>query len=177
MLNIASYAKESIVDGDGLRFTLFVQGCPHHCEGCHNPSTWEFGKGKKVGYKTIFNMMVENPLLEGITLSGGEPFMQAEDLYLLAKLVHSNDMNVWCYTGFTYEYLLEHGTTAQKQLLDEIDVLVDGRFELEKRDISLMFRGSSNQRVINLEETRKHGELLLLYNDIGEIACQKKPPF
>lgn len=177
MLNIASYAKESIVDGDGLRFTLFVQGCPHHCEGCHNPSTWEFGKGKKVGYKTIFNMMVENPLLEGITLSGGEPFMQAEDLYLLAKLVHSNDMNVWCYTGFTYEYLLEQGTTAQKQLLDEIDVLVDGRFELEKRDISLMFRGSSNQRVINLEETRKHGELLLLYNDVGEVACQKKPPF
>lgn len=177
MLNIASYAKESIVDGDGLRFTLFVQGCPHHCEGCHNPSTWEFGKGKKVGYKTIFNMMVENPLLEGITLSGGEPFMQAEDLYLLAKLVHSNDMNVWCYTGFIYEYLLEHGTTAQKQLLDEIDVLVDGRFELEKRDISLMFRGSSNQRVINLEETRKHGELLLLYNDTGELARQKKPPF
>lgn len=177
MLNIASCAKESIVDGDGLRFTLFVQGCPHHCEGCHNPSTWEFGKGKKVGYKTIFNMMLENPLLEGITLSGGEPFMQAEDLYLLAKLVHSNDMNVWCYTGFTYEYLLEHGTTAQKQLLDEIDVLVDGRFELEKRDISLMFRGSSNQRVINLEETRKHGELLLLYNDIGEVAYQKKPPF
>lgn len=122
-------------------------------------------------------MMLENPLLEGITLSGGEPFMQAEDLYLLAKLVHSNDMNVWCYTGFTYEYLLEHGTTAQKQLLDEIDVLVDGRFELEKRDISLMFRGSSNQRVINLEETRKHGELLLLYNDIGEVAYQKKPPF
>ena len=122
-------------------------------------------------------MMVENPLLEGITLSGGEPFMQAEDLYLLAKLVHSNDMNVWCYTGFTYEYLLEHGTTAQKQLLDEIDVLVDGRFELEKRDISLMFRGSSNQRVINLEETRKHGELLLLYNDVGEVTCQKKPPF
>lgn len=103
--------------------------------------------------------------------------MQAEDLYLLAKLVHSNDMNVWCYTGFTYEYLLEHGTTAQKQLLDEIDVLVDGRFELEKRDISLMFRGSSNQRVINLEETRKHGELLLLYNDVGEVTCQKKPPF
>lgn len=165
MLNIASYSKESIVDGDGLRFTLFVQGCPHHCVGCHNPSTWEFNQGKRVSYKTIFNMMIDNPLLDGITLSGGEPFMQAEDLTLLAKLVHSHNMNVWCYTGFTYEFLLERGTVEQKRLLEEIDILVDGRFELEKRDISLMFRGSANQRVINLDETRKHGELMLLYSD------------
>ena len=166
-MKLAGINSESVVDGDGIRMTIFGQGCPHHCKGCHNPSTWDFSGGTETSPEAIIKMVKENPLLDGVTFSGGEPFVHAKDFAWIAKKVHQLGLSVWSFSGYTLEELQ---TLAQKDegvasLLAEVDVLVDGRFILSKRDLSLRFRGSTNQRVIDMVETRKRGEVTLLYND------------
>lgn len=148
---------ESIVDGPGLRLVLFTQGCPHRCRGCHNPETHDFGGGYWEEVVNIMQRFRENPLLSGITFSGGEPFMQPDVLVSIAQQVRALGKNVFVYTGFVFEYLVQIAQTkpAVGALLDLTDVLVDGPYMEELRDLELRFRGSSNQRVLDLTAMRK----------------------
>ncbi|MBQ2047358.1 MAG: anaerobic ribonucleoside-triphosphate reductase activating protein [Schwartzia sp.] len=164
-LRIAGLVDDSIVDGEGYRFTVFTQGCPHHCEGCHNPETWDPQGGRIEDTDKILSEILQNPLLQGVTFSGGEPFAQAAPLAELAKKIHSHGLDIWSYTGYTYEKLCSSDDPAVHALLDELDVLVDGPFVLSQKDLTLEFRGSKNQRVIDMNATRKEGRVVLKYND------------
>lgn len=151
-LRIAGVIRESIVDGPGLRYTIFTQGCPHRCRGCHNPQTHDPCGGKAVSIDRIAASVFQNPLLAGVTFSGGEPFLQPEPLYYLSLRLHEKGLNIFCYTGYRYEELLEMAKADVfiGKLLEQIDVLVDGRFIEKERDLTLKFRGSRNQRLINV---------------------------
>lgn len=158
-LRIAGLVNDSIVDGPGFRYTVFTQGCPHGCIGCHNPQTHDFAGGTEVDTDAIIAEFKRNPLLDGVTLSGGEPFCQSEACREIAMAAHAARLNVWCYTGYTYEELL-HGRAEWRALLQEIDVLVDGRFELEQRTLEARFRGSRNQRLIDVAESLKQDKVI-----------------
>lgn len=160
-IRIADIISDSIVDGVGIRMTVFTQGCPHHCKGCHNPGTHDFNGGRMITAEEILNKMDENPLLKGITLSGGEPFCQAEALIELCRGVKAKGKDIWAYSGYTYEQLISDVTPRSSELLSLCDVLVDGKFELDKRDLTLYFRGSSNQRVIDLNKSREEDRVVL----------------
>lgn len=157
-IRIAGMVNDSIVDGAGLRFTVFTQGCPHHCAGCHNPQTHDFSGGKDIDTEEIIQTFRKNPLLDGITLSGGEPFCQSEACLQLAEAAHAAGLNVWAYSGYTFEELLA-GKAEWKRLLEEVDVLVDGPFLLEKRTLECRFRGSSNQRLIDVQASLKENRV------------------
>ncbi|SFV72901.1 anaerobic ribonucleoside-triphosphate reductase activating protein [Desulfovibrio piger] len=150
-LRISGIVEESIVDGPGLRYVVFTQGCPHHCPGCHNPQTHDFDGGEFRDTDDILRQFMENPLLAGMTFSGGEPFVQAGPLCHLADAVHAAGKNVYAYSGYTCEelYGLARKMPAVGQLLDKVDVLVDGPYVEALRDLELDFRGSSNQRVLD----------------------------
>ena len=156
MLDLAGIVEDSIVDGPGIRCTVFSQGCPHRCPGCHNPETWEFGCGTPMDEESIFEIVRSNPLCRGVTFSGGEPFAQAEGFTKLAKLLKQAGYEVASYSGYTFEQLL-HGTSAQKSLLESIDVLSDGPFLLEERSLQLSFRGSRNQRILDVPKSLAAG--------------------
>ena len=159
MLNLANIITDSIVDGPGIRTTIFSQGCPHHCPGCHNPSTWPFEGGTQMEEEDILQIVRSNPLCKGVTFSGGEPFAQAEGFGILAGLLKENGYEVASYSGYTFEQLLD-GTTEQKQLLEKIDILIDGPFLLAERSLDLSFRGSRNQRIIDIPASLKAGEVV-----------------
>ncbi|WP_462332965.1 anaerobic ribonucleoside-triphosphate reductase activating protein [Schwartzia sp. (in: firmicutes)] len=165
LLRIAGLVDDSVVDGDGYRYTIFTQGCPHHCLECHNPETWDPEGGRSESTDKILEEILQNPLLQGVTFSGGEPFLQPAPLAALAKELHAHGLDVWSYTGYTYEKLCESKDPAVHALLDELDVLVDGPFVLAQRDLTLKFRGSKNQRVIDLNATRREGHIVLKYTD------------
>ncbi len=150
-IRIAGIVPESIVDGDGIRYAIFMQGCQRHCEGCQNPATHALDGGKIIDTAEIIAAIKRNPLLAGITLTGGEPLLQIPAATELAKAVKKLGLNVWCYTGFVFEEI----PAAAQELLNYVDVLVDGPFILAQRDLELDFRGSRNQRIINLNEWRK----------------------
>ena len=162
-IRIAGVVRESIVDGPGLRFTVFCQGCPHGCKGCHNMATHDFSGGYDCEISKILDAIDQNPLLDGVTFSGGEPMCQPEAFYNLAVQVKERGLNRVSYTGFTYEELLQMTEKDKwiKGLLELTDILIDGRFVLEERDLTLQFRGSRNQRVIDMNLTRSSGELTL----------------
>lgn len=151
-LNCNSIMQDSIVDGPGLRCVVFVQGCPHHCPGCHNPQTHAFTPTDIKTVEEIFQMYQENPLLSGITFSGGEPFCQAGPLARLGQLVKKAGGDVITFTGYYYEDLLEKAQTDQDilSLLNISDYLIDGPFIEEEKDMELSFRGSRNQRIWDL---------------------------
>lgn len=155
-LRISGIVEESIVDGPGLRFSVFTQGCPHHCPGCHNPQTHDFNGGTIMTVEQIFQQYMENPLLSGITFSGGEPFCQPEPLAQLGKKVKEIGHHVMTYSGYTYEQLLEMAKTDAQvaELLKVTDTLVDGPYMEQFRDLELKYRGSSNQRIIQLEKNQ-----------------------
>lgn len=159
-IRIAGTVNDSIVDGPGFRFTIFVQGCPHHCEGCHNPQTHSFTDGQDTTTEELFEKIKSNPLLDGVTFSGGEPFCQAEPLYFLGKKLAENGYNIITYTGYNFEYLLENTNDKNyyKELLSVTDVLVDGKFEIDKMSYLLKFKGSSNQRILNCKKSLEVGE-------------------
>jgi len=154
-MRVAGLVQESIVDGPGLRFVVFAQGCSIRCKGCHNPDTWDFDGGTEKTLDSIIGEMLSNPLTDGLTLSGGEPFEQAADCASLAAVAHDNGLNVWTFTGKTLEELITEAKVDQdvKRLLELTDVLVDGRFILGERTLSKKWCGSTNQRVINLRES------------------------
>ncbi|OCX43063.1 anaerobic ribonucleoside-triphosphate reductase activating protein [Campylobacter ornithocola] len=158
-LRLAGAIKESIVDGYGLRYVIFTQGCPHHCKGCHNPQTHDFNKGYLQDLASLYDEICKNPLLQGVTFSGGEPFMQAKNLSILAKYIKELGLDLAIYTGFTYEELLQE--QAMKELLFLTDILIDGKFILEQKDLSLKFKGSKNQRVIDVVKSLEQGKVIL----------------
>ena len=149
MLNLAGIVEDSIVDGPGIRTTFFAQGCPHRCPGCHNPETWEFGCGTWIDVETALAAVRSNPLCRGVTFSGGEPFAQAKAFAKLARLLKVHGYEVASYSGYTFEELLD-GTAEQQELLATIDILIDGPFLLNERSLELNFRGSRNQRILNV---------------------------
>lgn len=152
MLELAGIVTDSIVDGPGIRTCVFCQGCPHHCPGCHNPETWDFGCGTPMDEDAILAIVRSNPLCRGVTFSGGEPFAQAEGFARLGRLLKDAGYEVASYSGYTFEQLL-NGTPAQKELLQTIDVLIDGPFLLEERSLQLTFRGSRNQRILDVPKS------------------------
>ena len=160
-IRLAGLEPESIVDGPGYRFTVFVQGCPHNCPGCHNPQTHDFSGGHIADTDDVIAHLGQNPLVRGLTLSGGEPMMQPEPLYLIAKAAKEKGMNVWCYTGFTLEQLLRENRVDRMKLLSVLDVLVDGPFLSHERSLDLLYCGSKNQRLIDVPATLKAGEIRL----------------
>lgn len=161
LIRIAGVEPESIVDGPGYRFAVFVQGCPHGCPECHNPETHDFEGGKLVETSEIIAHLGKNPLVRGLTLSGGEPMLKAEELCEIAEAAKARGMNVWCYTGYTLEQLDEADDPAQQRLLSLVDVLVDGQYIAAKRSLALHFCGSTNQRLIDLKKTRETGAIVL----------------
>ena len=157
MLDLAGIAGDSIVDGPGIRTTIFAQGCPHHCPGCHNPETWDFGCGTQVPVEAVVEMAKANPLCRGVTFSGGEPFAQAGEFARLGRLLKQEGYEVASYSGYTFEQLLK-GTAEQKELLDAIDVLIDGPYLEGERSLELNFRGSRNQRILNVPASLEAGQ-------------------
>lgn len=144
---------DSIVDGEGLRAVLWTQGCSHNCKGCHNPKTHSFNEGILVDVEDVKSLIKELVLQDGITLSGGDPFFQVEAISEIAKFSKEQGLSVWAYTGFTFEELIK--SEKALEALKYIDVLVDGKFELENRSLSLKFRGSTNQRIIDVKRSLK----------------------
>ncbi len=160
-MRIANTVSDSIVDGPGLRFTVFTQGCPHHCPGCHNPETHDPAGGREVSVAELEEEMGKNPLIDGLTLSGGDPFCQAAECADLARLAHEKGLNVWTYTGYTYERLLEGDLPGALELLEQTDVLVDGPFLLAEKSYEALFRGSTNQRLIDVKQSKAAGHVVL----------------
>ena len=166
-LKISGTISDSIVDGPGLRYVIFTQGCPHKCPGCHNPQTHDFAGGTWADRDTILEPLRENPLLSGVTFSGGEPFVQAEPLAELASEIKAMKKHLMVYSGYTYEALEEmsHSRPGVAKLLLLADILVDGPYVEAQRDLTLPYRGSSNQRVIDLKKTRDCGTVTLYRSD------------
>lgn len=171
-MRIAGTIQDSIVDGPGFRFTLFTQGCPHHCEGCHNPETHDPDGGKEASADEIIKMLLSNPLTDGITFSGGEPFEQAADCVTIASAARKNGLNVWAYSGYTFDELLRKAedSPAVLELLKLTDVLVDGRFVLALRSLSLKWRGSTNQRIIDVPKSLEAGHAVLKEDDKNYVS-------
>ena len=156
MLDLSGIAGDSIVDGPGIRTTVFSQSCPHHCPGCHNPETWDFGCGTPMEEEAIVEIVRSNPLCRGVTFSGGEPFAQSAGFARLARLLKARGYEVASYSGYTFEELLE-GSEEQKQLLASIDVLIDGPFLLAEKSLEVPFRGSRNQRILDVPRSLAEG--------------------
>lgn len=160
-LRIAGTANDSIVDGTGIRFTIFTQGCPHHCEGCHNPKTHDFSGGEVVDTADLLAKIKANPLLDGVTFSGGEPFCQAKALADLGREIKSLGLNIVTYTGYTFEKLYaDRHENGWGELLAVTDHLVDGPFILAQKDWEIKFRGSSNQRYIDCQASLAEGRAI-----------------
>lgn len=151
-MRIIDYTPNSTVDGVGVRQVFWTAGCPHHCKGCHNPQTWDYDTGNDWDNSEIVSMALKSPY--NVTFSGGDPFIQSRDLHYVLRQIKPFK-NVWVYTGYTWEELMER--TLPKRTLQYIDVLVDGRFVEELRDSDLLFRGSSNQRLIDVQKSLREG--------------------
>lgn len=160
IVRLAGITQESVTDGPGMRVTVFFQGCEHHCPGCHNPQTWDRDGGTAYSLADIFGLIKDSPLIKGITLSGGEPFLQPEAAAALAREFHARGKDVWAYTGFQWDDLLEKDDPAVQELLRECDVLVDGPFRQAERQPGLFFRGSANQRIIGVRESLSQGKVV-----------------
>ena len=177
----ADLTVDSIVDGPGLRAVLWTQGCAHHCKGCQNASTWDFNGGGLVPVDMVLEAIDEVKYQDGITFSGGNPMFQPEACNKIAEHCKKKGLNIWFYTGFTFEelMLMAKRKPIYLELLNKIDVLVDGRFILEQRDLSLLFRGSRNQRLIDVPKTLAKGEIILFDEDkyLGNVESIKKPMY
>ncbi|MEO2603569.1 anaerobic ribonucleoside-triphosphate reductase activating protein [Clostridium butyricum] len=163
-IRLSGIAYESLVNGPGIRRVFFSQGCKHNCKGCFNPDTHDFNGGENRNMDELIESVLDNPMIKGVTFSGGDPLEQAEKFAYMAKAFKNNNLNVWCYTGYTYEYIREHKdeNNGWNELLNNIDVLVDGKFEEENIQEGLKFRGSTNQRIIDIKESLNHGKIVIL---------------
>lgn len=161
-LRLAGVIRESIVDGPGIRFVVFTQGCPHHCPGCHNPDTHDPNGGYDSEIDRLVVEFQKNPLLKGITLSGGDPFAQAKGCAALAKRIHALHKDVVCFTGYTFERLLDGADDRNgwRELLEQTDLLIDGPFLLAEKTMMLPFRGSKNQRILDAKASLQKGEAI-----------------
>ena len=159
-MRIANTVSDSIVGGPGLRVTVFTQGCPHRCPGCHNPDTHDPVGGREAAVDELAEKLLSNPLTDGLTLSGGEPFCQAEDCARLAAIAREKGLNVWVYTGYTYERLVAGEVPGAMELLAQTDVLVDGPFVEARKSYAALFRGSTNQRLIDVPRSLAAGQVV-----------------
>lgn len=177
----ADLQTDSIVDGPGLRAVLWTQGCLHHCKGCQNPQTWSFDDGGLVLISEVKKAIDELEYHTGLTLSGGDPLYQVSECLEIIKYARKKGLNIWVYTGFTWEELMKMSekNPIYKEFLKYVDVLVDGKFILEERDLSLLFRGSRNQRLIDVPKSLKSNSIILLdehmYNE--EKMFKKEPMY
>lgn len=148
----------------GIRRVFFSQGCKHNCIGCFNPDTHDFNGGEERDIDELIKDLADNPFIDGVTFSGGDPLEQANKFIYIAKAARELGLNIWSYTGYKFEYLLEHANEFNKwkEYLENIDVLVDGKFDINKKEDGLKFRGSSNQRIINVKESLKEGKVIEL---------------
>lgn len=160
-IKLAGIVGDSITDGPGIRLTVFVQGCPHRCPGCHNPQTWDFEGGCEATPAEIMAQIAANPLLSGVTFSGGEPFCQAAALLPLAREIGARGLELAIYTGYTFEQLLELKEPAVRELLGLADNLIDGPYLQARRNLELNFRGSENQRILKARESLAAGRPIL----------------
>ena len=178
-IRLAAYLQpDSIVDGEGVRTVVWTQGCPHHCPGCHNASTWDFDDGALIDVEEVIEELKTIKNQDGITLSGGDPVCQADACYEIGKAAHEMGLNVWCYTGFTYEQMLSNPKT--RRLLNQIDVLVDGKFIQEEKSYDIYFRGSRNQRIIDVPKSLKEEKVVLVdkyMEDKNYNETYKKPDY
>lgn len=157
MSGIKNFAIE---DGVGVRMSLYSSICPHRCDGCHNPNTWNYENGYDATIDELFDCLIKNKHISGVTFSGGDPFAQSMQFYYLALKIRSKTkLDIWSYTGYTYEEILLD--KSKRLLLEQCDVIVDGKFVKELKDIKLPFRGSSNQRIIDVQKSLKSGEVVL----------------
>ena len=166
MIRLSGIAYESLVNGPGMRRVLFAQGCTHNCKGCFNPDTHDFNGGELKDIDEIVKDILQNPILKGVTFSGGDPLEQADKFAYIAQKLRANNLNIWCYTGYTFEEILENKEQRKgwSELLNNIDVLVDGKFDETKKG-ELRYRGSSNQRIIDIKKTLETGEIQVLNYD------------
>ena len=167
------------MDGPGLRTSIYLAGCKHHCPGCHNPESWNMGGGEERTLDELMEVIAYNEA--PVTFSGGEPMCQPEAFLTIAKECKKRGLNIMCYTGFTYEEVLTMAKTKPiyREILNNIDVLVDGRFILAEKDLNILFRGSRNQRLIDMPKTLSRGEVVLFdeyaYNE--EETFKRKPMY
>ncbi|MCF0215738.1 MAG: anaerobic ribonucleoside-triphosphate reductase activating protein [Fibrobacteraceae bacterium] len=171
-LRIAGIVAESFVDGPGIRFAIFTQGCHHNCPGCQNPQTHSFDGGHFISLTEILDMISENPMLDGVTFSGGDPMCQAKELVPLAREIKERGMNLVVYTGYTYEHMMELVPEKPEflELLSFTDLLVDGPFIMAQRSLDLEFRGSLNQRLVDVQESLAQGHVVLHRIQLDEMA-------
>lgn len=162
-IRLSGIAYESLVNGPGLRRVFFSQGCSHNCKGCFNPETHSFDGGEDKDMDELIKDVLGNPMIKGVTFSGGDPFERAEEFSYMAIKFKEAGLNIWSYTGYTYEYILENldNRSGWRDLLNNLDVLVDGRFEENKKVEGLKFKGSSNQRIIDVKESLKFKNVIL----------------
>ena len=165
IIRVCGIERESIVDGPGFRYVLFVQGCPHRCPGCHNPESHDFEGGTDMTVEEVFADIMKNPHLRGVTFSGGEPFEQVPALLKLAGMIKEAGLSLMSYSGYTLEELRGRQDAETDELLGMLDILVDGRYVESLRNLTLIYRGSENQRVIDMNKTREAGEIRLYQSD------------
>ena len=166
-IRLSGIAYESLVNGPGMRRVLFAQGCTHNCKGCFNPDTHDLNGGELKDVDEIVKDILQNPIIKGVTFSGGDPFEQAERFaYIARELKMVKNLNIWCYTGYLIEKLIENKEQRNSwgELLNNIDVLVDGKFDETKKG-EFRYRGSSNQRIIDVKKTLETGEIEILKYD------------
>lgn len=165
-MRMAGFYDESISNGLGWRAVLFVSGCPHHCPGCHNPETQDYNYGTEFNKREILDRITNNSILKGVTLSGGEPLCKEnipELLDFVKELkVEKPEFNIWCYSGYTLEELMARNDEVTNEMLENIDVLVDGEFKLEKKNPTLKFRGSENQRIVDVKQSINENRVISL---------------
>ena len=163
-IRLSGIAYESLVNGPGIRRVFFSQGCKHNCEGCFNPDTHDFNGGEEKNIDSLIEDVLNNPIIKGVTFSGGDPFERAEEFAYMAKKFKENNINVWSYTGYTFEYIINNLNiqSGWKDLIENIDVLIDGRFEKDKLKDGLRFRGSTNQRIVDVKKSLDENKLYTL---------------
>ena len=159
MIRVLDIVEDTMVDGPGFRTSIYCAGCRHQCPGCHNPQSWAFDQGREMSVRELMRVIIADPYTRGVTFSGGDPMYQAAAFAELARQIHRRTQkDIWCYTGFTFESLIQQD---QRELLAEVDVLVDGPFVQSLHDPDLLFRGSSNQRLIDVQASLYSGKTVL----------------
>lgn len=167
-MRILSIVEDTTVDGPGFRTSIYCAGCTHHCAGCHNPQSWDTDGGTEMTVEQIMAVIEADPFAPGVTFTGGDPMLQADAFAELAEAIRARTYkNIWCYTGYSFEALLR--MPAQRKLLSLIDVLVDGPFIAGQRDTSLLFRGSANQRLIDVPRSLQSGTVVLWSRDTNQF--------
>lgn len=170
-IRLSGIAYESLVNGPGIRRVFFSQGCRHNCKGCFNPDTHDFNGGEEKDIEELIKDTLSNPMIKGVTFSGGDPFERAEEFSYMAKRFKENNLNIWSYTGYTFEEILKNMEKRKgfKDLLNNIDVLVDGRFIEEEMTEGLKYRGSKNQRIIDVQKSLKENKVVTIEDKYDKI--------